>query len=174
MRLLLATLLSHPLLLRLRRNHALEHGTIQVLSQRQPRTLFIGRSDFGGFFLYGEVETDAVRQAVAEAEARLRQGEHHLALHPNCGTTYLAAGVLASGVSFVTLFGGRRQRWSELLHRLPIAALASTLAVVLAQPLGLALQQRLTTNADLGTLRVIAVESRSLGRGTVHRIRTAD
>ncbi len=169
----LAALLRHPLLVRLRRNHALEHGTIHVLSQHQPRTLLIGRSDLGGFHLYGEVETNALRQAVAEAEARLRQGERHLALHPNCGTTYLAAGILASGATFITLLGGRRQRWTDLLSRLPIAALASTLAVVLAQPLGLALQQRLTTNADLGSLQVLAVERRSLGGGTVHRVRTS-
>ncbi len=173
MRSLLHALLAHPLLLRLRRNHALEHATIHVLSQHQPRTLLVGRSDLGGFIVYGDIDTDSLRQAVAEAEARLRQGEMALALHPNCGTTYLVAGTLAAGAAFVSLLGGRRRRLTDLLARLPVAALASTLAVVLAQPLGLALQQRLTTEADLQTLRVVAVERRSLGAGTIHRVRTS-
>ncbi len=174
MRSLLGALLSHPLLVRIRRNHALEHATIHVLSQRQPRMLLIGRSDLGGFHVYGEVETEVIRQALAEAESRLRQGERHLALHANCGTTYLAAGALAGGVAFFSLLGGRSQRWTDRLVRLPIAMLASTLAIVVAQPLGLALQQRLTTESDLGPLRVHAIERRSLGGATVHRIRTSE
>lgn len=174
MRPLLGALLTHPLLSRIRRNHALEHATIHVLSQRRPRTLLVGRSDLGGFRLYGEVETEMVQQALAEAESRLRQGERHLALHTNCGTTYLAAGVLAGGAAFFSLLGGRSQRWTDRLARLPIAMLASTLAVVLAHPLGLALQQRFTTESDLGSLRVDGVERRSLAGATVHRIRTSE
>lgn len=170
---LLGSLLSHPLLTRIRRNHALEHATIHVLSRHQPRLLLIGRSDLDGFYLYGEVETELIQQALAEAEARLRQGEHHLALHTNCGTTYLAAGALAGGAAFFSLLAGRSQRWTDWLARLPIAMLASTLAIVLAQPLGLALQQRFTTECDLGPLRVRAVERGSLGGVTVHRIRTS-
>ncbi|MEW6567510.1 MAG: DUF6391 domain-containing protein [Chloroflexota bacterium] len=171
---LLDDLLASPPLLRIRRNHALEHATIHVLSQRRPRTLLIGRSDPSGFFLYGEVDTKEVERALTEAQARLRQGERHLALHPNCGTTYLTAGALAGGAAFFSLLGGRGRCWADRLARLPIVMLAATLAVVLAQPLGLALQQRLTTQADLGSLQVRSVQRRTFGRATIHRILTSD
>ena len=43
---------------RIRRNHGLEHATIHVLSEANPRRRLIGRSDYGGFWLLGEVSTE--------------------------------------------------------------------------------------------------------------------
>ncbi len=131
----------------------------------------IGRADARGFYLYGEVPTEAVREAVDEALNRLRAGEHQLAIHPNCGTNFLTAGLLAAGTSFFSLAGGRDDRWRDRLHRLPLAIFATTLALMLAQPLGSAVQQHVTTLADPGNLGV--AEIRRLDRGrTIHRVLT--
>lgn len=170
---LMDDILATPTLRHIRRNHALEHATIQVLTQRYPRALFIGRSDTRGFYLYGEIPSEVFAQVLEEALARLRQGEWHLALHPNCGTNYLAAGVLAGGAAFLTMQGGRNERWPGRLARLPVVMLAATLAVVLSQPIGLALQQRVTTEADLGTLEVLSIRRLAIGRATVHRVITS-
>ncbi len=78
--------LDHPLIDRVRRNHALEHATIHVLSRRYRDLHVMGRSTPNGFILYGDLPTDAVYEAAQEALERLRAGERHLAVHPACGT----------------------------------------------------------------------------------------
>ena len=78
-------ILEMPLIVRIRRNHALEHATIHVLTQYNPRRHLVGRTTASGFYIYGEVEIEEVAAAVSEALARLRGGEHDLAVHPQIG-----------------------------------------------------------------------------------------
>lgn len=165
---LLEDALNSPSLSRLRRNHALEHATIHLLSRRHPGLLLIGRSDRGGFTIYGKVETETLRRSAEEALTRLRQGEALLAVHPQCGTSLLTAGGLAA-LAALTAFGGRRSDWRERLDRLPLAMVACTLAVAAAQPLGLALQRGLTTQADPGALYLGAVTRLD---PAIHRVET--
>lgn len=163
-----------PAFSRIRRNHALEHATIHLLAARFPRRPLVGRSDTLGFTLYGEVTTQAVEQATLEALDRLRRGESGLALHPNCGTNLLTAGILAGGAAFLALLASRPdERLRDRLLRLPTAILAATLALIAAQPVGMILQQRVTTYADPGPLRVVAVQQLRRTPFCVHRILTA-
>jgi hypothetical protein len=112
-----------------RRNHALEHATIAVLlgkvGPKPPR----GRAH-DGFYIYGRVPTDKIRESATEALARLKQGESQLAVSPLCGTNLAVAGVLAGLASLVAL--GNRSRW----ERLPNVLMAAVVAVVGAQPMG--------------------------------------
>ncbi len=172
MRNLIRAFLDSPPIQRVRRNHALEHATIHVLSARHPRTTLIGRADSEGFYLFGEVSTQAVEEAAQEALRRLRAGEHELAIHPNCGTNFLTAGLLAAGASFLSLGMGRDQRFRARLERLPTAVLLTTLALLVAQPLGAAAQQHLTTLGDPGDLEIVEVRRYHRGGRTVHRVLT--
>lgn len=83
---------------RIRRNHGLEHATIHVLSEGHKRFSAQGNSDHRGFHLniYGDVTEEEVAAAVAEAHRRLRAGERHLAVHPNCGTVLVTTALLAT------------------------------------------------------------------------------
>ena len=83
---------------RIRRNHGLEHATIHVLSEGHKRFSAQGNSDHRGFHLniYGDVTEDEVAAAVTEAHRRLRAGERHLAVHPNCGTVLVTTALLAT------------------------------------------------------------------------------
>jgi len=164
-------LLDRPLLSRLRRNHALEHATIHLLSARQPRTTLVGRSDPRGFYLFGDASGQAVAEAVQEALARLRAGEQRLAIHPNCGTNLLTAGLLGGTAAFAVLAGSRNSR--SRLDRLPMAVVATVLGLLVAQPLGLALQRSVTTEADPKGLEIIEVKTWRRGRTTFHRVITA-
>ncbi len=159
---------------RMRRNHALEHATIHLLSARPTRTLLVGRSDPSGFYLYGRVPTEAVEAAVREALARLQRGEGYLAVHPNCGTSLLTAGTLASGAVLFSVAGRQGDRWKDRLARFPLAVVLTTLALIVAQPLGIALQRHVTTLADPQDLRIVDVLRINQGRAIVHRIRTTD
>ncbi|TAK14658.1 MAG: hypothetical protein EPO32_01010 [Anaerolineae bacterium] len=162
-------LLDSPVLSRIRRNHGLEHATIHVLSRRFPGVSLAGHSDALGFWLMGELDTEAVADGVVAALERLRAGEADLAIHPGCGTNYATSGVAAGLAAGIAFYGARRRKdWWE---RLPLAALFATAALIFAQPLGFRLQKRVTTSGTPGALRVTLV-MRHDGPVTAHRITT--
>lgn len=171
---LIQDILRRPTLRRIRRNHGLEHATIHILSGRYPQTTLIGRSDHKGFFLYGEVPSESVEEAAEEALVRLRSGDWRLALHPNCGTNLVTAGLLAGTASFFSLLGNRNDGWRQRLERLPLALASTMLALVVAQPLGRAAQQHITTESDPGPLKVTGIKRLNEGFSTVHRVLTQD
>lgn len=169
---MLRALLDRPLIRRIRRNHGLEHATIHVLSSRYPRRAIAGRADAHGFFILGSLSTEAITQAAQDALRRMQEGEAHLAIHPNCGTNFITAGLLAALGSYAALLGGNGQRWRDRLERLPLAMLAGVAALLVAQPLGAAAQRHLTTNSDVHQLEIMAVKRLHRGRTTLHRVFT--
>lgn len=153
------------LISRTRRNHGLEHATIHVLSEQHKQFSAQGHSDFRGFHLniYGDISEADVAAAVEEAHSRMTNGEHHLAVHPNCGTVLLTTATLGALAS-QSAFGleQRRQRRAHMdlsvfFSGLPSAILAGVLALIISRPVGMAIQQRLTTNGDLQNLEVVRV-----------------
>lgn len=157
---------------RIRRNHGLEHATIHVLSARRPRTSLIGRSDSKGFFLYADLTLEAVEDGVHEALNRLRGGEHRLAIHPNCGTNLLTAGVLSGGAAFLSLQGSKDDQLLDRLNRLPIAIMGAVFGLLLAQPLGAKVQKHFTTMGDPGSLEILSVNKVQGASGRLYRILT--
>jgi hypothetical protein len=171
---ILKQILQQPQISKIRRNHGLEHATIHLLSQRFPDRSFIGRSDAAGFWLYGDVPTLAVIETVEEALTRLKRGEHQLAVHPNCGTNFVTAGLLGGTASFFSLAGSEEKSWQTKLERLPLAITLTTIALIIAQPLGRAAQRHITTQGDPLGLRIKHVERVQDGARTLHRILTLD
>jgi hypothetical protein len=163
------SILNVSFIARTRRNHALEHATIHVLSQRHPGVNLVGRSTHNGYYIYGDVMTEQVAAAASEALRRLKEGERRLAIHPGCGTNLVTSGLLAGGGAFVAL-GGRSKRWDW--DRLPAVLLATTLALIVAQPLGPLVQERITTSPDVGDMTITSVQNVSRGGITVHRVAT--
>ncbi len=134
----------------LRRNHALEHATIVVMMQREPGRRFNGFSDDDGFFVQGVRSTDDVDGAAREALKRLRAGEKGLAIHRNCGTTIVAANMLAAVFFLVALGVGLYLGWP--LYLLILGGVA--LSLLLRVPLSLLLQRFVTTDSDLSNAEV--------------------
>lgn len=172
------SILDNDLISRVRRNHGLEHATLHVLGRRYPNQPLAGHSDMNGFWIIGNVPTEALQSAITEALQRMRSGEAKLAVHPNCGTNFVTSGVLAGAAAGLAMLGaGRRMR--DTFDRLPMAMMLATVALIVAQPLGLLLQERVTTSGEPGDLRV--VEIRIVKRGgtqplkgvTSHRVITA-
>jgi S-ribosylhomocysteine lyase LuxS involved in autoinducer biosynthesis len=150
---------------RTRRNHALEHATIHVLSEHHHNFSAQGNSTPAGFHLniYGDLNEESIAAAVDEAYRRMQNGERQLAVHPNCGTVLLTTATMvavASQLAFV--FEQRRQHQEQAtiltsLAALPSAVLAGVVALIISRPLGMTLQARYTTDGDLGNLRVVGV-----------------
>lgn len=164
-------LFGAPALSRIRRNHALEHATLHVLNERHRNLRLVGRSSLWGFSVYGAVPTESLVAAAQDALKRLRNGERHLAVHPNCGSNLAVAGTLAGLAAFLALGGGSRGRFSRLA-RLPLACAAATVSIILAPPLGLAFQAHVTTQSDIGSLLISTVSRQRWANVLVHRVRT--
>lgn len=155
-----------------RRNHALEHATLQILAKKFPGHRLAGYSDQRGFWIVGDAPLQILQDSIIEASARLKSGESQLAIHPNCGTNFATAGILAGGSAWLAMLGaGKKNR--QKYDRLPLAILASTFALMIAQPLGLRLQKKVTTLAQLGSLEITAVRCIRETSPAIHRIYTS-
>jgi hypothetical protein len=157
--------MANRIINRIRRNHGLEHATIHVLSEKHKNFSAQGNSDHRGFHLniYGDISEEDVTRAVEEAYERMKKGEHHLAVHPNCGTVLLTTATMAT-LAAQTAFSleQRRQRRSAvdlnvLFNGLPSAILAVVVALIVSRPLGVHLQARYTTEGNLGDLQIVRV-----------------
>ena len=163
------SILDNPSVMRVRRNHALEHATIHILSQHHIILRLAGRSSLSGFFVYGQVNTEELAAAAGEALLRLQNGEIDLAVHPRCGTNIVTAGVMAGLSAFTVMSGRSRSRWDKL----PTVIMAATAAIVLAQPLGAMLQAKVTTSPAVQNVRILGVRRQERGGMIIHHVETA-
>ncbi len=164
------SILEAPLIRETRRNHGLEHATIHILSSRYPNCPMGGHANPTGFFIIGDLPTEAVRAAVAEALTRLQNGERHLALHPNCGTNYIVYGAIAGTLAWLGM--GSARKFTHRLERLPLVILLSALGFIIAQPLAPFIQQRYTTSGDPGNMTIVDIYPVGKGKPAIHRIVT--
>ncbi len=164
------SILDLPFVLETRRNHALEHATLHVLADKYPRQNMGGHSNPTGFFIVGNFPTEDVQSAATQALTRLRAGESGLAIHAGCGTNLATTAILAGTFAWFAMRGAR-STFGRIL-RLPFAIVFALLGVALSQPLGPVLQQKITTDADMGDLQIVEVRPSLRGRVTAHRVIT--
>jgi hypothetical protein len=164
------TILDYPMISRVRRNHGLEHATINILVQHFPDRSLAGFSFSDGFFIFGEIPTDALREAVSQGLARMSNGERYLAIHPNCGTNFLTSGFVAGLLAWLGMAGARSRR--DKVERLPLVIALSTLGFIASQPLGPEVQKHVTTSGDPQGLSIEDVYPMRFGRLQVHRVIT--
>jgi hypothetical protein len=131
---------------RVRQNHALEHATISLITQRNPRSVLRGRSTANGFYVYGELEMNDLRECTAEALERLRNGEPEMAIHPRCGTNLAVAGMMAGLSSVVSLF--------------------------FAPPVGMYVQKRWTTQTPADDMSIVDISQRGVLGSRSYFVRT--
>jgi len=147
-----------------RRHHAIEHATVTLLTERDPSLRVVGRSDTTGFYIYGEVDRDKLNDAAQRALARLQSGESALAIHPRCGTNLVVAGLLTAVAAVLAI--GRKPR----LDKIPNVILATTVAAFVAQPLGMTLQERVTTSSDARGARIAGIRESQMGQIKVQHV----
>ncbi len=154
---LLRPLLESSYVLGVRRNHALEHATIHLLNRQGYR--LSGVSSGAGFIIYGDVPTEKLEKASHNALKRLNNGEKNLAIHPNCGTNLVVAGLLLAGVGALGFVGtNRRSAW----ERFPVVMVGMMVMSLYSLPIGLTVQKHITTTSDMGDLDVVRVKKRGI------------
>jgi hypothetical protein len=156
---------------RMRRNHGLEHATLNLLAEIHPGQPFAGHSDVGGYWILGEVSTTVLTTTVKDALERLHEGQSQLAIHKNCGTNLLISG-LAAGLAGAAGLIGVGERPRDKIERIPLITLFSVIALILSRPLGPILQEKITTSGIPGSLKIISISKHKIHGVTAHRIRT--
>jgi hypothetical protein len=149
-----------------RENHALEHATIVLLSKAYPDARLSGVSFATGFFVFGDLPTEAIRPAAEQALGRLRGGEPEMAIHERCGTNLAVAGML-TGLSAMAVAKMRKP-----YNTANNVILASTAALVLARPLGLLVQRYVTTRTPSRSMRVRGVKKMNVLGQPAHFVQT--
>jgi Domain of unknown function (DUF6391) len=149
-----------------RENHALEHATIVVLSKQYPEARLSGVSFASGFFVFGDIPTEAVLPAAQQALSRLRGGEPELAIHERCGTNLAVAGML-TGLSAMTV-----ARLRKPYNTFNNVVLATTAALVLARPAGLLVQRYVTTRTPGRTMRIRGIKRLNVLGQPAHFVQT--
>jgi hypothetical protein len=164
------TILDTPVISRIRRNHGLEHATINILSQRFPYQPLAGYSSPGGFWILGEVPTEELREAVIQALTRMHSGERHLAIHANCGTNAVVSGFVAGLLAWLGMAGAKSKR--EKVERLPFVIALVMLGFIISQPLGPAIQARITAFGDPEGMTIVDIFPMKFGWLALHRVAT--
>ena len=146
------SILHLPLILETRRNHAVEHATIHILSKKYPENHLAGHSNPTGFYILGNVTTEDLQSAAIEGLTRLRAGESKLAIHAGCGTNFATTALLAGTLAWLPLSGPKSVRRRFWL--MPFAISFGILGYLLSQPMGPWLQAKVTTETDMGNLQI--------------------
>lgn len=134
----------------LRRNHALEHATLNVLTQRSGPPVLNGAAVQGGFVLRGWINPAEIASAAHEGLRRLQAGEKSLAYHPRCGTSLATGELLTWCALLIGLFYAGRFTAGAVLLVVGLSWLVSPFA-------GKLVQRYLTTMPDAGNLSISGI-----------------
>lgn len=135
----------------LKKNHGLEHATINVLEDHYGYSQLAGYADENGFYIIGAQDLTEVELAAREGQERLRAGENGLTIHERCGTTLTAANLLSAIIFIGILFwSGYFSIWSMLL--------AMLIANFIGPTLGDFLQKKVTTSADVANIYIVGAD----------------
>lgn len=133
----------------LRKNHALEHATINVLEKDYGCNNLAGYAKEEGFYIIGLNNIIDVEQAARKGLMLMKEGGKSLAIHRRCGTSLTAANFV-SAVIFLGL----------LIATGYFSILSMIIAIVISQLvgpfLGEAVQKKFTTTPDVDEMEIVS------------------
>ncbi|NPV88290.1 hypothetical protein HPY42_02005 [Coprothermobacteraceae bacterium] len=133
-----------------RKNHALEHATINLL-QADYGLRLSGMSYPDRFVVFGVADPYAVMAAAQRAKQLLGQGRTDLVVHPRCGTTAVLTAFFFA-VLFILL------SWILGLFSWINILLAVTLAWAVGSTVSPWVQKHVTTDARVGDLDILGAD----------------
>jgi len=154
---------------RMRILHGLEHATAKVLAERG-LDVRSGVTQAGQFLLVLDhdgrtwEQLDEIRDAARDAIRRVIAGEHGLAYHERCGTSYVVAlclhaiAIVGAGLGAYALGAPTGLLWAATVG-------AGAIVRVVARRTGLLVQRWLTVSTDLAHATVTRVERRVTSSG---------
>ncbi len=136
---------------RVRKNHAIEHATINVLESAGGYQNLSGLSKEDGFFIRGPLEPLIVEKAARVALSRLKSGERDLVVHKRCGTTVATINFIAA-ITFIALL--LATGYLSFLNVLVALVIATILGPILSP----FVQKHITTSADVHDMEIVGVQ----------------
>lgn len=136
----------------LRKNHALEHATINVIEKEIGRKgVLSGYARENGFYVFGQIDPHIVFEASEIGREKLLNGEEDYAIHDRCGTSIGVASFLTIIIFIILII------LSSSLN-LFLLILAILLGQILGPPLGKIVQKYFTVDTDVKDIRIVDVE----------------
>ena len=135
----------------LRKNHALEHATINVIEEQFGSRQLSGYAAEDGFYIFGAVDPGILEAAARAGHGRLLAGERELVVHRRCGTTIAAANFISSAAFLGLLWATRHFTFLNVMVALAVANLIGPL-------LGTMLQKHVTTSWDVRDREISGIE----------------
>lgn len=144
----------------IRKNHAMEHATIHLLTKAMPGVSFAGYSFIKGYWILGKADLQDVQKAAELALARMKNGESKLAIHPGCGTNIAVTGLCTAAAAMLTTLG--RSEDESKLERFSAFTSAGMIGALLSRPLGPWTQKKITTDANVKDLTIVSISCSSV------------
>ncbi len=155
--------------------HGIEHGAAAVLEQAgfdvssgETRSGFF-RLRFNTYAPNPCDDPSKIHKAVADAVARIRSSEPHLAYHPRCGTSALVTAMLLSILSLAVAAVGLFLTITALTWLVLSAVLAAAF-IIFPRPLGLLAQRYLTVSTDFMSAHVLRLVRHRSDRQIVYDV----
>ena len=89
---------------KLRKNHGLEHATINILEKEYGYNDLAGYAEEDGFYIMGVNNTVYVEEAARKGLRLMQKGKEELAIHKRCGTSMTVANFLSAIIFLSLLF----------------------------------------------------------------------
>jgi len=147
---------------KLRKNHSVEHATVNILEKQYGYRNLAGYAEEDGFYIMGARYPEQVLEAAKLGLDALKSGRNDLAIHKRCGTSITAANLISSLLFLILLFATKTFSIFNIIIALIFANLAGPW-------LGVYLQKHLTTYTDVKDLEIKGVrwaERSQLGRSS--------
>ena len=132
---------------RLRKNHALEHATVNILEKEYGYRRLSGYATEEGFYIIGAGNVNYVLEAAHRGLQLMKNGQRELAVHINCGTSRIVANFVSAIIFLLLLFTTGQLSIVNVIIALLVSHLFSTF-------LGKAVQRRFTTLARVEELEI--------------------
>ena len=131
----------------LRKNHGLEHATINILEKELGYNGLAGYAEENGFYIMGVRNPDFVEEAARKGLRLMKNGKEGLAIHKRCGTSMTVANFLSAIIFLVLLFYSGH---FSILNMI----IAIVLSNIFGPFLGQLVQKKLTTSTEVSEMEI--------------------
>ncbi|AZR72963.1 hypothetical protein BBF96_05875 [Anoxybacter fermentans] len=136
---------------RLRKNHGLEHATVNVLEEYLGLQNLAGYATNDGFYILNSPDPHLVEKAARVGLERLKRGEKDLVIHRRCGTSMVVAN-LTSAIIFLFLL------FKTGMFNIFYVLIAISIANVISPFLSVWVQKVATTSSEVEGMIILGVE----------------
>ena len=150
-----------------RRNHAIEHATVSILTEQKVKSAVLGFAIPSGFLIYSKSNKDEIVSAANHGLKLMKSGVYEISISQFCGTNLVVAALL-TGVSTV-LLGKILGKKSKNILNITNGFLLSAL---LSKPIGRIVQKYVTTDPNVKNIQIENSRSLKVGTFYIHFIST--